>query len=319
MPDAGTGAPSPPHAAPAAADLVRSATRVGIGAVLGIGGWAARVVRQADNPEPLALGPGAPVGEADLLAPDPVPLGPIASTSPAAPGHPVAATAHRSPAADVVEPVPPRPGPRHLAIGLVFAAQDGAFGVLDAAGRATARVAPTAQWLWHAPGLGPVRERVQARTDALVARGVEEELRSRRASTQALDVVIDDVSDSPMVVGVVDQVVGEIIGPVLDTVLPLVFDRLQHSQTDSAALIGLVNDIVDRVLEPILDDAIPTVLGRLNEDPSTVRDLVRDQSTSIAVEVADSVRTRTVTLDDRVEKIAWKFRPRIRKPPRADR
>jgi hypothetical protein len=196
----------------------------------------------------------------------------------------------------------------HVALGALFVAQDRARDAVGLVRSAGVRLAPPARRMWASRPVAPVRAMVDERLQQLDARGRVEEQLSRRAGSRAFTQVVDGVTQSDEVIGIVDEVVDKVIGPVLDTTLPLVFDRLRSEQ-DAEALVALVNDIVDRVLGPVLDTALPVVMNRLNEDPSAVRDLVRDQSTSIAGELADSVRTRTVTADDRLERLVNRFRP----------
>ncbi len=54
------------------------------------------------------------------------------------------------------------------------------------------------------------------------------------------------------------------------------------------------------------------MLDKLNEEPEVVRDLVMGQSTTMATEMANNVRSRTVTADDLVERLARKLT--LRKP-----
>ena len=295
-----------PRAAP---DLLRTTTRVGIGAVLSLAGRASALLATVERPEPLALprGDGGDGGSSASARPAPVHAPPTAP--------PAAAPAPAGSTPDLV--LPGSDDVRHAVIGAVFDVQDAARRSVTALGSIGARVTPTARWLWDAPGMGPVRRRVDERVTQLVERGRAEEVTSLDASRRALDATLAEVTESTLVVHVVDEVVGKVIDPVLDATLPLVFERLQN-EPDADALIALVNAIVGRVLDPILDTALPQVLGRLNEEPEVVQELVRGQSTSIATEFADSVRARTVTGDDRVEILFGKRRRRREKAAPGD-
>jgi hypothetical protein len=73
-----------------------------------------------------------------------------------------------------------------------------------------------------------------------------------------------------------------------------------------------VEAIIAEALEPILRQALPTVVEVLNEDPDTIRSLVRDQSTGIAGEMTDTVRARAASADDHLDRIVRRLT--FRKP-----
>src|SRR5262249_172261 len=93
--------------------------------------------------------------------------------------------------------------------------------------------------------------------------------------------------------------------------IPKALANLEH---DPELLLPLVQAIVAEALEPILRQALPTVVDVLNEDPDTIRALVRDQSTGIAGEMAGTVRGRPATAAAPLEPIVR--RPTSRKPPK---
>ncbi len=132
----------------------------------------------------------------------------------------------------------------------------------------------------------------------------------------------------------------EVLGAVIDAVLPTAFGSLSD---DPEALLGVVDAVIGPVipgvldmlrdnpdlimgmispmLEPMIDEVLPVALGKLNEDPSTVRSLVLDQSTGMATEMANSVRSRTVSADDLAESIVRRLtfrKPRVPALPAGD-
>lgn len=132
----------------------------------------------------------------------------------------------------------------------------------------------------------------------------------------------------------------EVLGAVIDAVLPTAFSTLAE---DPEALLGVVDAVIGPVipgvldmlrdnpelimgmigpiLEPMIDEVLPVALGKLNEDPSTVRSLVLDQSTGMATEMANLVRSRTVSADDMAESIVRRLtfrKPRVPALPAGD-
>src|SRR5262249_39964596 len=93
--------------------------------------------------------------------------------------------------------------------------------------------------------------------------------------------------------------------------IPKALANLEH---DPELLLPLVQAIVAEALEPILRQALPTVVDVLNEDPDTIRALVRDQSTGIAGEMAGPVRVRAASADDHLQRILRRLTSR--KPPK---
>jgi hypothetical protein len=232
---------------------------------------------------------------------------------------------------------------RHLVVGSAFTAEDAAVDITAGAVRTVARVTPIAGWIWEAPMVSPVRRRVESGVDALVERGREEEELSAAHASRMFAGTVGSVVDSSVIDQVVSDVVGRVLDPVLDEALPKVMGTLQ---TDPALLIPLVEAIVSEVLdpimaeaipkaldglgqdptlllplvqaivgealEPILRQALPTVVEVLNEDPAAIRSLVRDQSTGIAGEMADTVRARAASADDHLDRIVRRLT--FRKP-----
>jgi len=132
----------------------------------------------------------------------------------------------------------------------------------------------------------------------------------------------------------------EVLGAVIDAVLPTAFGSLSD---DPEALLAVVDAVIGPVipgvldmlrdnpdlimgmispmLGPMIDEVLPVALGKLNEDPSTVRSLVLDQSTGMATEMANLVRSRTVSADDMAESIVRRLtfrKPRVPALPAGD-
>ena len=104
--------------------------------------------------------------------------------------------------------------------------------------------------------------------------------------------------------------VDAVIGPAITGVLDLLRDNPD-----------LIMGMIGPVLEPMIDEVLPVALDKLNEDPATVRNLVLDQSTGMATEMANTVRARTVSADDMAESIVRRLtfrKPRIPALPAGD-
>ena len=228
-----------------------------------------------------------------------------------------------------------------LVLGAIFAAEDRAVDLAVGIGRMT----PAVGRVWHLAPFNPIRRRIDGVVEQLIARGAAEEALARATAGQAFDGTVQAVTASPVIDDVVNDVVARIIDPVLDLALPKALEELQ---TQPENLVPLVQSIVSEVLQPVLDEALPKVIQQmseqpellvpfveslvneiidpvlqlalpkaieyLNEDPAVVRDLVRDQSTGIAGELAATVRTRAVTADDRIEQVVSRF---LRRRPAA--
>ena len=96
-------------------------------------------------------------------------------------------------------------------------------------------------------------------------------------------------------------VVNAVIEPILPQVLDMLKDRPE-----------LIMGMIGPMLEPMIDEVLPVALGKLNEDPEVVRTLVLDQGTGMATEMANLMRSRTVTADDLAERVARRLT--LRKP-----
>lgn len=78
----------------------------------------------------------------------------------------------------------------------------------------------------------------------------------------------------------------------------------------------LVRRIADRAVGPVIDTALPLVLDRLATDPQHIRHILGVQSFGMTEEVTETIRERTATADDQVERFAHRLmRRRERKGP----
>lgn len=304
---------------------LRVTTRFAVGTVLAVGDHAATVVRtateRADAEADRAGAAGGSTTDIARTATDlvPTPAAPMPATpSPATPGPPL----------------------RSMLIGALFAAEDRMVDLTVALARAT----PLVTRPWNTALMRPVRDRVDAALHDLAERGAAEEQVARATAAHAFDATVESVTASPVIDETVNEIVERIIDPVLQMAVP---KALADLQGQPEALVPLVQSIVGQVLQPILDEALPEVIDQmkgqpellvpfveslvneiidpvlqlalpkaieyLNEDPTVVRDLVRDQSTGIAGELAGTVRTRAVTVDDRIDRIASRILRR--RPP----
>jgi uncharacterized RDD family membrane protein YckC len=244
---------------------------------------------------------------------------------------------------------------RESAIGAGQLALEGARTTAEAAAPLARRVA-AAPLISGALATG--QSSLAAVFSALADAGrVERQLADAERSS-AVQRGIDAVATSDLVpmatAALADGVLDEALEPVLDVVLaealPAVTDRIA---TDPELMVPLVTRVlerladqpgaldplmagvlerladepghllvvVDRILQPVLATATPLALQQLNDDPSVVRDLVWDQSGGIANELANSLRARTVSADDAIDRWTGRvtMRRRLRRMRRTDR
>lgn len=95
----------------------------------------------------------------------------------------------------------------------------------------------------------------------------------------------------------------------VDDVLPVALGALGRHDD---AVVGLVDELLPVLLPELLEAVLPAALERLADEPEVVRTLVLDQSGGLAGELADTVRSRTVTADDVVERLVRRLT--LRKP-----
>jgi hypothetical protein len=169
----------------------------------------------------------------------------------------------------------------------------GVVAVGEGALRAAARPAAA---LWGSRLFGPARWVVSPAVDALVERGRDEQLRLRAlapggVTELAVGVVVDHA--------LVERIVAELLrsGVVEDVADQLVASRLpDHLLLESPAL--------DRVVDDLLaSDQLRRIVAHVAASPE-VREALAAQSAGLAGDLADGVRARTATADDRAERVA---------------
>jgi hypothetical protein len=119
----------------------------------------------------------------------------------------------------------------------------------------------TARWVWMAPPLDDLRDRVEAETARLARIGAAEEARARRLATAAAAAAMDRVTKI--------------------------------------------------VLDQEFEGAYRRAIARVLETPE-IAELVREQSASLAQEVAGSVRATAATGDDVIERLVARLLRRSR-------
>jgi uncharacterized RDD family membrane protein YckC len=134
---------------------------------------------------------------------------------------------------------------------------------------------------------------------------------------EALPAVVDRiVADPDLLVPLVTGVLAR-IAEEPETLDPLLASVLSQLAADPDALLV----VVDRILQPVLSSATPLALQQLTDDPHAVRNLVWDQSGGIADELANSLRARTVSADDAIDRWTGRLtlrRARLRRLRRRD-
>lgn len=276
---------------------VRTATRLGLGIVAGVGGQLARALDGGDD--------------------DDAPTAAVTDT--------------------------PDSRLTAAAVGLVFEAQDFAAAGAERVGAIAAPFVGIGRWALAAPLLEPARRWAEGTVDRLAERGVREQEAAAVLTTDLVDsatgTVIASARLSETASTALDQLLPAILPGLLEAALPQVLDQLAADPAALEPLVdGVVSGVLDSVLEeaiplaidglsarpelltgliagiidPILDTALPVVMEKLEEDPDVVRDLVLGQSTGMAGDMANQVRSRTVSADDLVERIARKVT--FRKP-----
>jgi hypothetical protein len=160
-----------------------------------------------------------------------------------------------------------------LAAGTAFELQDRVASVAEAAARTTRAAASVGGWLFDVPALRPAKERVSEELDRLEERGRTELDEGASEGGALLGASIDRLVSDPDLMA---ALVNQVIGPLLDALLPAVIDSLSH-------------------------------------DPTKIQELVKGQSTSIAGQLADSMRSRTLSADDLAEDVVRKLTFRSRK------
>jgi len=147
--------------------------------------------------------------------------------------------------------------------------------------------------------LGPVLDRLIPQVLAQIAADPAALLALVDAVLDRLlpDVIAKLGDDPDLLLGLVDGL--------LDRLLPTVIERLANQPE-------LIVGMVDKIIDPVVELAIPVAMARLNDDPEAVQGLVMGQSTTIANEMANSVRGRAVLGDEVVDTIVRRL---LRRPP----
>ncbi len=170
---------------------------------------------------------------------------------------------------------------RAIVLGAVFELEDRALAATERSSRAGASVFDLAWRTGRVITPGLLRQRLEEGLEQLTARGGAEEVLSRQEAGAAVNLLVEQGTGGPWLVETMNDVVGRVLGPLLDNVLPLVVERLR-------------------------------------ENPEPIKELVRDQSVTIAGEVAETVRSGAATADSSLERIARRLtfrRPRAELPP----
>jgi hypothetical protein len=220
---------------------VRTATRVGLGAVLVGAEKAGEILDTVANRAEL---PALPAGDPTLPGTE----GATTETGPAT------ATTDR----------------RALLLGAVFAAEDQVVGAAEALGRAGGQAGRVADRAWRLVTPEFVRDRVDERVADLNARGRHEDQISREEAADAMGTVVEEVTGGDWLVEVINEVIGEVINPIIDTVLPIVINRLNEDPEPIQVLVrdqslGMAGEITDGVRASAInaDSTIERVARRL--------------------------------------------------------
>lgn len=168
-----------------------------------------------------------------------------------------------------------------IALGAVFELEDRALAITERTARTGTTLVDLGWRAGRAVAPGSLRRRVAAGLEGLADRGRTEESLSREESADAVNQLVEQGTGGPWLVETMNVAVGRLLGPMLDNVLPLVVERLR-------------------------------------ENPEPIKELVRDQSVTMAGEVATTVRSGASAADSSLERIARRLtlrRPRADLPP----
>jgi hypothetical protein len=213
-----------------------------------------------------------------------------------------------------------------------------------AARDAAAAAEPLVRQVGSLPGVAPVvdagRASLSSTLDALADAGrVERQL----ASTEGAVVVqrtMEAVAASELLPDAAEALAHGTLPDAIGDLLPAIVDRLATDPellvpvvtgvlaklADNPAMVepvvdaimtSMANDpdkllvLVNRLLDPVVADAIPISLQQLSDDPDAIRALIWDQSGGLANQMANSVRARTVSADDAIDRVTamlWRRR-----------
>lgn len=213
-----------------------------------------------------------------------------------------------------------------------------------AARDAAAAAQPLVRQVGALPGVAPVvdagRASVASTLDALADAGRTERQLASTEGAVAVQRTMEAVAASDLLPeaagalanGTLPDAIGDLLPAIVDRlatdpellvpVVTGVLDRLADNPAMvepvvDAIMTSMANDpdkllvLVDRLLDPVVADAIPISLKQLNDDPEAIRSLIWDQSGGLANEMANSVRARTVSADDAIDRVTarlWRRR-----------
>lgn len=168
-----------------------------------------------------------------------------------------------------------------VVLGAVFELEDRALLATTRTARAGTRLVDLGWRTGRAITPSPLLRRLERGIELLAERGRAEDDLSREEAADAINQLVEQASGGPWMLETANEVVGRILGPLLDNVLPMVVERLR-------------------------------------ENPEPIKELVRDQSVTLAGEVAGAVRSGAVAADSSLERVARRIafrRPRSELPP----
>ena len=233
----------------------RTATRIGIGAVLAGMQKAGEIIDEVGARPLPALPPGDPADDA--------PSGPTGAGDSPEPTATSAETrkgsAHRPPS-----------DRQALVVGTILAAEEQAVGAIQGAARIGRAAGGAADRTFRFVAPHGVIDGIDQRIAELRRNGRESVPESREQAKKALSDVTDDIVDSQFLVGVIEEAVGRVIDPVMDLVMPIVIERLNENpepiqQLVASQSIGMASEMTDTMRSGALtfDSAVENIARRL--------------------------------------------------------
>jgi len=215
-----------------------------------------------------------------------------------------------------------------VGLGALALAREASFNVgrvaATAARDAAAVVEPMVRQVGTLPGVAPLvdagRSGVESTLGALADAGRVERKLAGAERSMVVQRSMDAVTDSDLLPDIIDSLASkpDLLIPVVAAILdrlaedpelvePLVDGVMVQMAADPDKLLALVGQLLD----PVVDEALPITLQQLSDDPSAIRALIWDQSGGIADELANSVRARTLSADDAIDRVTarlWRRR-----------
>jgi hypothetical protein len=177
---------------------------------------------------------------------------------------------------------------------------------------------------WRSPVGAPARSAIGRALDALDASGRDEQEQVRAAANRVVNALLDRVAVRLVSAGMIERLTAELIvadvpervavqvadAHVVEAIVEQLIaantlDRLAATVLEST----LYDDVVDRVLE---SEELWRIVNEIAKSPE-VMSAITAGSASLAGEVADQVRRRTIVADDVAERIARRI---LRRTPR---